>query len=100
MLDLSEDGRPYVATPWSVHVGLPPQEERTWLTLREMTELLSREGLRFQRELVQQAVASDPPATFRTWKKYEPKHVEMVRRFALSAPVKRRHRPRGGMHGR
>jgi len=101
MLDLSEDGRPYVATPWSVLYGLPPRDERTWVTLREMNEDLGREGLHVPRERVAEIVASDPPTgKFRAWKCYEPRHVEMVRRAASSAPAKRRHRPRGGMHGR
>jgi hypothetical protein len=56
-----------------------------------MIDLLGIEGIRVTGDIAAQAVVADKPEKFRIWKKYEPRHVEAVRKFAsgLRKPVKR-----------
>jgi hypothetical protein len=69
--------------PWteSWHTLRGAYWHRGWLTLGDVQAALRREGIVASRYVITQAVASDPPAKVGTMKRYDERHVAMVREY-------------------
>ena len=92
MIDRDESATAIVAQEWGIFAGLPPRDQRTWLTRSEVIALLKSEGLRLDFPMLAEAVKNDRPVKFRAYYCYEPRHVAAARviaRRAIPSPRRR-----------